>query len=85
MQFNIIAILSCRLYFWFAASVFKLAGKALLLSKIFKYNICKGESPRGVWGVCWPCNPRVSSLIPGANNFKKLLILMKIHGLTQKS
>ena len=30
----------------------------------------------------WPCNPRVSGLIPGAGNLKKLFIWIKIHGLT---
>ena len=31
----------------------------------------------------WSCNPRVSVTIPGAGNLKKLLILLKIDGLTQ--
>ena len=38
---------------------------------------------QGVEVERWLCNPRVSGLIPGAGNLKKLLIWMKIHGLTQ--
>ena len=34
-----------------------------------------------MWGQCFTCNPRVSSLIPGASDLKRLLIWMKIHGL----
>ena len=33
----------------------------------------------------WPCIPRVSGLIPGASNLKKLFTWMKVHGLTQIS
>ena len=40
--------------------------------------------PLGVGVERWPCNPRYSASIPGDGNLKKLLIWMKIHGLTQK-
>ena len=42
-------------------------------------------SPRGVGVEHRPCNPRVSGLIPGPGNMKKLFIWMKINGLTQNS
>ena len=32
-------------------------------------------SPRGVGVECCPCNPRVSGLIPGAGNLKKVVYL----------
>ena len=41
--------------------------------------------PCGIGGERWTCDPRVSGLIPGAVNLKKLLIWMKIHGLPQES
>ena len=41
------------------------------------------ESPMADGIQLWPCNPRVSGSIPGAGKLKKLLLRMKIHGLSQ--
>ena len=45
----------------------------------YNLKLSKKGVPCGVGGECWTCDPRS---IPGANNLKKLLIWMKIHGLT---
>ena len=48
-------------------------------------NPLDGESPHGVGGELWTCNPRVSGSILSTSNLKKLFDWMKIHGFPQKS
>ena len=48
-----------------------------------EYNIIECEFPMEERIEHWPCNPRISGLIPGSGNLKKLFVWMKIHGLTK--
>ena len=44
-----------------------------------EYNIIECDSSMEKRIEHWLCNPRISGLIPGSGNLKKLFIVMKIH------